>query len=58
MKSQMKLRSDLGWKQMKWSIAKELQPKDVEIVQARVLAIQPDVSSLFLVYVSCYKAIC
>ena len=43
MKHQMKLRSDLKWAEMKWSVAKDLQPSDIEIVQARVLALRPEV---------------
>ena len=43
LKSQMKKRSDLDWKEVKWSTVRELRPSDIEIVQARVISVQPEV---------------
>lgn len=43
MKHQIKARSELGWNKTKWSIARDMQPRDIEIVQARVIALKEQV---------------
>lgn len=42
-KRQLKVREDGGWKRIEWSLAAQPAPRDLEVLQARLLAMDPKV---------------